>query len=46
MQRAYLTASAALRCRQARSADGVEAGRANEIRRRADACSRRRASWL
>jgi hypothetical protein len=39
MQRAYLTASAALRCRQARSADGVEARRVNEIRRRADACS-------
>jgi hypothetical protein len=42
MQRAYLTASAALRCRQARSADGVEARRANKIRRRADARSRRR----
>src|SRR6516164_8999429 len=33
MQRAYLTASAALHCRQARSAQGVEARRANEIRR-------------
>src|SRR5262245_63385278 len=35
MQRAYLTASAALRCRQARSADGVEVRRRNQIRRRA-----------
>src|SRR6516165_4479239 len=31
MQRAYLTASAALRCRQARSADGVEVRRRNQI---------------
>ena len=38
MQRAYLTASAALRGRQARSADGVEVRRRNEIRRRAGAC--------
>src|SRR5262245_28043825 len=34
MQRAYLTASAALRCPEARSADGVEVRRRNEIRRR------------
>jgi hypothetical protein len=38
MQRAYLTASAARRCRQAHSADGVEVRRRNKIRRRSDAC--------
>jgi hypothetical protein len=38
MQRAYLTASAALRCRQAHSADELEVRRRNEVRRPAAAC--------
>src|SRR5262249_47275927 len=38
MRRTYLTASAMRRCRQAHSADGVEVGRRDDIRRRADAC--------
>src|ERR1700746_2387822 len=38
MQRAYLTASAARRCRQSHSAAGLEVRRRNEFRRRVDAC--------